>query len=103
MACQYSLANIYPQIALNCAKEKVVGSSGQETFEEDTGSGGSYPVSTDKIITMLSVWEIYLSTGDKSVLEYFYPIAKNTIEQDLNVAYDEYSKLYKVRKTPEFE
>lgn len=95
MACQYSLADIFPQIALNCAKEKVVGTKGLETFEEDTGSGGSYPVSTDKIITMLSVWEIYLSTGDKSVLEYFYPIAKNTIEQDLNVAYDEHSKLYK--------
>ena len=95
MSCEFSLADILPNIALNCAKEKVVGEKGNETFEEDTGSGGSYPVSTDKIITMLSVWEIYLSTGDKSVLEYFYPICKNTIKQDMNVAFDNKSGLFK--------
>lgn len=93
MSCQYCLADIFPDISLNCAKEKVVGSGNKMLLEEDTGSGGSYPVSSDRVITMLSVWEIYLATGDKDVLDYFYDIAKNTINQDYNVIYDKESGL----------
>ncbi len=95
MACEFSLAAIYPEISLNCAKEKVVHFNGFKVFEEDTGTGGSYPVSTDKIITYLSVWEIYLSTGDKSVLDYFYDICLANIEQDYNTVYDTESGLIK--------
>ena len=95
MACEFSLAAIYPEISLNCAKEKVVEFEGFKVFEEDTGTGGSYPVSTDKIITYLSVWEIYLSTGDESVLEYFYDICLDNIKQDYNTVYDEESGLIK--------
>lgn len=96
MACEFSLAAIYPEISLNCAKEKVVSYENlYSVFEEDTGTGGSYPVSTDKIITYLSVWEIYLSTGDESVLEYFYDICMNNIEQDYNTVWDSESGLMK--------
>ncbi len=96
MACEFSLAAIYPEISLNCAKEKVVTyNNTYSVFEEDTGTGGSYPVSTDKIITYLSVWEIYLSTGDESVLEYFYDICMNNIDQDYNTVWDEESGLMK--------
>ncbi|MGN1051102.1 MAG: trehalase family glycosidase, partial [Acutalibacteraceae bacterium] len=94
MSCQYSLAWIFPDISYNCQREKVVGGEGSYTFEQDTGTGGSYPVSTDKIITMISVWETYLANGDKSRLEYFYDICANTIAQDLNVAYDKKSGLF---------
>ena len=95
MACEFSLAAIYPEISLNCAKEKVVHFNGFKVFEEDTGTGGSYPVSTDKIITYLSVWEIYLSTGDESVLEYFYDICLSNIKQDYNTVWDSESGLMK--------
>lgn len=95
MACEFSLAAIYPEISLNCAKEKVVHFNGFKVFEEDTGTGGSYPVSTDKIITYLSVWEIYLATGDKSVLEYFYDICLANIKQDYNTVWDSESGLMK--------
>ncbi len=95
MACEFSLAAIYPEISLNCAKEKVVHFNGFKVFEEDTGTGGSYPVSTDKIITYLSVWEIYLSTGDESVLDYFYDICMANIKQDYNTVYDTESGLMK--------
>ena len=95
MSCEFSLAAIYPEISLNCAKEKVVHFNGFKVFEQDTGTGGSYPVSTDKIITYLSVWEIYLSTGDESVLEYFYDICLDNIKQDYNTAYDSEAGLIK--------
>jgi len=84
----YSLAWVFPEISYNCEREKVKTSQGVSVFEQDTGTGGSYPVSTDKIITMLSVWETYLTDGNKEHLSYFYDICNNTILQDMNVAYD---------------
>ncbi len=91
----YSLAWIFPEISYNCEREKVKTSGGISVFEQDTGTGGSYPVSTDKIITMLSVWETYLADGNKQHLSYFYDICNNTIMQDLNVAYDAGAGLFR--------
>ncbi|WP_026507302.1 carbohydrate-binding protein [Butyrivibrio sp. MC2013] len=95
MSCEYSLAALFPEISRNCALEKVVGEEGSLTFEQDTGTGGSYPVSDDKIITMLSVWEIYLATGDTAILDDFYDIAENTIAQDLHVCFDSEAGLFR--------
>ena len=91
----YSLAWVFPEISYNCEREKVKTSGGVSVFEEDTGTGGSYPVSTDKIITMLSVWETYLADGNTAHLSYFYDICRNTILQDLNVAYDSDAGLFR--------
>lgn len=95
MACMYSLSWIFPDISYNCQREKIKTSDGISVFEEDTGSGGSYPVSTDKIITMLAVWETYLTDGNKDHLKYFYDICENTIMQDMNVCYDKESGLFR--------
>ncbi len=85
----YSLAWVFPEISYNCEREKIkTDEHGVSVFEQDTGTGGSYPVSTDKIITMLSVWETYLTDGNTDHLNYFYNICYNTIMQDMNVAYD---------------
>jgi hypothetical protein len=91
----YSLAWVFPQISYNCEREKVKTGGGVSVFEQDTGTGGSYPVSTDKIITMLSVWETYLADGNKEHLSYFYDICNNTIMQDMNVAYDNDAGLFR--------
>ena len=91
----YSLAWVFPEISYNCEREKIKTSGGISVFEQDTGTGGSYPVSTDKIITMLSVWETYLADGNKSHLSYFYDVCANTILQDMNVAYDAEAGLFR--------
>ena len=91
----YSLSWVFPEISYNCEREKVKTHQGVSVFEQDTGTGGSYPVSTDKIITMLSVWETYLADGNKEHLSYFYDICNNTIMQDLNVAYDTDAGLFR--------
>ncbi|MDO5123053.1 MAG: starch-binding protein [Eubacteriales bacterium] len=95
ISMQYVLSWLFPEISTNCARAKVVGKDGHLTFEEDTGTGGSYPVSTDRMIMMLAVWETYLADGNKETLEYFYNVAKNTIEQDYEVVYDEASGLFR--------
>lgn len=91
----YSLSWVFPEISYNCEREKIKTGGGVSVFEQDTGSGGSYPVSTDKIITMLSVWETYLTDGNKEHLSYFYDICNNTIMQDMNVAYDGEAGLFR--------
>jgi len=86
-----SLSWLEPEIADNCNRKKVHTdtNSGIAVFEQDTGTGGSYPVSTDKIILLSSVWETYLSDGNTENLAYFYDVAYNTMMQDLEVAMDD--------------
>ena len=91
----YSLSWVFPEISYNCEREKIKTSGGVSVFEQDTGTGGSYPVSTDKIITMLSVWETYLADGNKEHLSYFYDVCNNTIKQDMNVAFDNDAGLFR--------
>ena len=95
ISMQYILSWLFPEISTNCAEAKVVGKDGNLTFEEDTGTGGSYPVSTDRIIMMLAVWETYLADGNKETLEYFYNVASNTIMQDYEVVYDKEAGLFR--------
>ena len=61
---------------------------------QDTGSGGSYPVSTDRVVWALGAQEAlkYLPKNQqKSFLELIYPILKSTIEQDRVLVFDNYS------------
>ena len=95
LSMQYVLSWLFPEISTNCANAKVVGKDGNLTFEEDTGTGGSYPVSTDRIIMMLAVWETYLADGNEETLEYFYEVASNTIQQDYTVVYDKEAGLFR--------
>ena len=96
MSVQYSLSWLFPEQTLNSIKEKILG--GEEIpkiWEEDTGTGGSYPTSVDRVIMMIACWSLYEVTGDESVLELGYEVTKNTLEQDYHNIYDEASGLFK--------
>lgn len=54
---------------------------------QDTGSGGAWPVSTDRMIWAVAAYELYKVTGDRQWLEYIYPIIKNSLEDDFAVTY----------------
>ncbi len=60
---------------------------------QDTGSGGAWPVSTDREIWCVAAWEIYKVTGDRQWLEYIYPIMKRSLETDRAALYDTESGL----------
>lgn len=62
---------------------------------QDTGTGGAWPISTDRMIWAVAAWEIYKVTGQRSWLETIYPIIKNSIDDDLKVAWDENTGLMK--------
>ncbi|MEQ8711806.1 MAG: glycogen debranching protein [Cyclobacteriaceae bacterium] len=52
---------------------------------QDTGSGGAYPVSSDRTTWALAAWEIYKTTGDKDWLRTAHDIIKNTLDDDAKV------------------
>ena len=56
---------------------------------QDTGSGGAWPVSSDRMIWAVAAYELYKVTGDRDWLEYIYPIIKNSLEDDFEITYTE--------------
>jgi len=62
---------------------------------QDTGSGGSYPISTDRVVWALAAWEYFLSTGDKDWLKQTYEGLSYTAKKDIHVAYDSNIHLFR--------
>ena len=101
MAVLNSLAWIVPGISATSLRTKVVGNSNPtnanypQTLQQDTGTGGSYPISDDRILIMVAMWEHYLATGNTTELSYFYDLASNTINQDEHIVFDPKTGLYR--------
>lgn len=49
---------------------------------QDTGTGGSYPVSTDRMVWAIAAWEIYKATGDNNWLNEAFAIISKSAEAD---------------------
>ncbi|WP_426491719.1 MGH1-like glycoside hydrolase domain-containing protein [Hymenobacter sp. 102] len=83
-------ATLQPKVAMNSLLRKV---SANGRIIQDTGTGGAYPCSTDRMIWAVAAWEIYLVTGDEDWLRKVYPIIKNSLDDDRQNAYDAQSGL----------
>jgi Bacterial alpha-L-rhamnosidase 6 hairpin glycosidase domain len=79
-----SMAHLQPKVAKYSLLRKV--KNGR--MIQDTGTGGAYPVSTDRIIWAVAAWEVYKVTGDQDWLKQAYAIVKNSVEDDLKNAYN---------------
>lgn len=84
-----ALSYLDPVRSINSLKAKVK----NDRIVQDTGTGGSWPVSTDRIIWCIAAWEIYKVTGDKEWLTYSYNVVKNSLEDDMAVVWDRYFNL----------
>ncbi len=81
-----SMAYMQPKVSMNCLLRKV------DRFGriiQDTGTGGSWPCSTDRMIWAVAAWEIYKVTGSREWLEKVYPIIRKSVEDDYLTVYDE--------------
>jgi hypothetical protein len=99
-----SLAGFDPQRSVDSLlfKTSSLKSSVSDGFKhqiiQDTGSGGSYPVSTDRVVWALGAWETlkHLSGAERETfLKDVYPILRDTIEQDRILVYDPRDGLYR--------
>lgn len=77
-----SMAYMQP-LASKVSLMKKVNSNGR--IIQDTGSGGAWPVSSDRMIWAVAAYELYKVTGERSWLEYIYPVIKNSLLDDLKV------------------
>ena len=55
---------------------------------QDTGTGGSWPVSTDRMTWALAAWEVYAMTGDRAWLRTAYDIIRRSAVADRHAAFD---------------
>ena len=78
-------ATLQPRVAMKSLLRKV---SPDGRIIQDTGTGGAYPCSTDRIVWATAAWEIYQATGDEAWLRKVYPIIRQTIADDRQNAYD---------------
>ncbi len=74
-----SMAYMQPEASMISLMKKV-NPSGQ--IIQDTGSGGAWPISTDRMVWALAAWEIYKVTGDRKWLEDVYPIVERSLQKD---------------------
>lgn len=74
-----SMAALQPEASMISLMKKV-NEEGQ--IIQDTGSGGAWPISTDRMIWTVAAWEIYKVTGDKKWLEKVFPIVERSIAKD---------------------
>lgn len=105
-AVDLGLAQINPQVAKNSLLFKLskrrdaTQTLGPETTEivQDTGSGGSWPVSTDRVVWARAAFELlkYLDGDERTqFLNDAYTAIRNTIENDRLAAYDDHDGLYR--------
>ncbi len=80
-----SMAYLQPKVAENSLLRKV---NKNGRIIQDTGSGGAWPVSTDRMIWAVAAFELYKVTGDRAWLKKAYDIIRKSIEDDLNNIYD---------------
>ncbi len=62
---------------------------------QDTGTGGSWPCSSDRMIWAAAAWEIYKTTGDRDWLRTVYEPIRRSAETDRRVVFDERTGLYR--------
>lgn len=85
-----SFAYLEPEVAKISLLKKVK----RDRIIQDTGSGGAWPVSSDRTSWALAAWEIYKVTADKEWLQKAYAIIKNTAADDYKTIRNKQTNLY---------
>lgn len=86
-----SLAIVAPDAVRRSLMVKV-DSSGR--IIQDTGTGGSWPISSDRMVWALAAWEVFAATGDTAWLRQSYAIIRRSAEADLHAVRDPSTGLF---------
>jgi Bacterial alpha-L-rhamnosidase 6 hairpin glycosidase domain len=79
-----------PEVAKTSLRKKV----NRNRIIQDTGSGGAWPVSSDRTTWALAAWEIYKATGDRNWLAEAFQVIKNSVYDDAKTLYDPQTGMY---------
>ncbi|MGA8026541.1 MAG: hypothetical protein WB992_05305 [Bryobacteraceae bacterium] len=78
-----SLAIIAPE----AAKRSLLAKVKRDRIVQDTGTGGSWPCSSDRMTWALAAWEIFQVTGDRDWLRKSFTIIRNSADDDEHVVF----------------
>jgi hypothetical protein len=87
-AAYLSLALIDPYDTWRSLKSKLKATPEGVVIMQDTGTGGSWPVSTDRVVWAMAAWEVYKATGDNAILAEALRAIENTLNIDMRVAWN---------------
>lgn len=91
----YSVLLAYAYLEPEISKISLMKKVKRNRIIQDTGSGGAWPVSSDRIVWTLAAWEIYKATGDTDWLLQSYTIVNNTLQDDFKTVFDQQTGLFK--------
>ena len=90
-AIDLSLSFLFPETVEKSLESRIENKS----VLQDTGSGGSYPVSTDRITWITAAYDYSLVKQSPEYFKKVYEVASNTLEKDYNVNYDGTNGLFR--------
>lgn len=90
-----ALAYLDPVRSMNSLRAKVK----DGRIVQDTGTGGSWPVSSDRVVWAIGAWEIYKVTGDKEWLAEAHKVIAATLEDDMLMVWNPDRKMMRGEQT----
>jgi len=91
----YSIQLAFAIVNPDAAKTSLLAKVKNGKIIQDTGTGGAWPVSSDRMTWALAAWEIYKVTGNKNWLKESFSIIKNSALADLETVRDKQTSLFK--------
>ncbi len=79
-----SLDLIDPEEAKSALAHRVRG----ERLLQDPGTGGAWPISTDRMVWIPAAWNVFLSTGDHRWLAFAYEVGLKALAEDEHTVFD---------------
>lgn len=86
-----SLALVVPDAVRRSLLAKVDASG---RIIQDTGTGGSWPVSSDRMVWALAAWEVFAVTGDRDWLRRAFDVVRRSALADLHAVRDPATGLF---------
>lgn len=87
-AAYLSLAMLDPYGTWRTLKAKLRDTAYGPIIAQADGTGGSWPVSTDRVVWAIGAWEVYKATGDREILSEALRAIDNTLNIDMRVAWN---------------
>ena len=86
-----SLAASFNKVSVDSLKTRIFNGK----ILQDTGTGGSYPCSSDRVVWLLAAYEAALLANDNDFYKEVYEVGKNTMLQYLEIIYNTERKRYR--------
>lgn len=90
-AIYLGLAQVFNKTSIDSLRTRIYNGN----ILQDTGTGGSYPVSTDRMTWVTAAYETAISSGDEDFFNEVYEVSKRAMLQDLMLVYNNQLNLFK--------